>query len=917
MSDDFKNTLFLVDGSGFIFRAYHALPPMTNPEGVPVNAVLGFTNMMVKLLQDMHAPLITVIFDAARKNFRNDIYPDYKANRDAPPEDLVPQFPLFRDATRAFGIQPLEMEGFEADDLIATYTRLAREHGYEVIIVSSDKDLMQLIDDGVRLFDPMKGGMQSLDDVMKKFGVTPDKVVDVQSLAGDSIDNVPGIPGIGVKTAAQLINDYGDLDTLLSRADEIKQPKRRESLINHADAARISRELVRLDKHVAVPLAIEDLKVRDIDTPDLSAFLDQHGFRSVQKRLGKTPTVTEQTTTEAAPDLAAIKTQYSAINDIKTLTQYIDKIKEKGFVAFDTETTNLTPAKAKLVGISLSHTIGEAVYIPLGHQGETQDLLGNNEEDTIPQIPMDICLNALQPIFEDPAILKIAHNAKYDWQILAFHGIDTHPLDDTMMLSYALQGTRASNALDELCKTHFNHTNIKFEEVAGKGKAQVTFDRVPIDQAITYAAEDADMTLRLWHHLKPQLGQQRMTHVYESLDRPLIRIIGNMEKSGICVDQQVLKRLSNDFAQRLAALEIDIHTQAESPFNIASPKQVGQILFDHMGLQGGKKTKTGDWSTSADILEKLAGEGHDFVQKILDWRQLAKLRSTYTEALQEQIAPLTARVHTSFSLAATSTGRLASSDPNLQNIPIRTEAGRSIREAFVAPEGYSLISADYSQVELRLVSIMANIPALKAAFMDNEDIHARTASEIFNVPLHSMTAELRRNAKAINFGIIYGISAFGLGRNLGISAKEASDYIKAYFNRFPELSDYINEIKVKARDQGYVETLFGRKCWIRGINDKNQAVRAGAERQAINAPIQGTAADLIKKAMIAADSAITEGSLKAKMLLQVHDELIFEVKDSDTEAAAAQIVTLMQSVVDFDVPFLADAGCAKNWAEAH
>lgn len=911
MSKDFSNTLFLVDGSGFIFRAYHALPPMTNPQGVPVNAVLGFTNMMVKLLQDMHAPLITVIFDAARKNFRNEIYADYKANRDDPPEDLVPQFPLFRDATKAFGIEPLEMEGFEADDLIATYTRLAREHGYEVMIVSSDKDLMQLIADGVHLFDPMKGVIQGADSVQEKFGVTPGQVVDVQSLAGDSIDNVPGIPGIGVKTAAQLINEYGDLDTLLERAAEIKQPKRRESLIEHADAARLSRELVRLDAHVDVPMAVSELKARDLHSPDLHDFLHHHGFKSVIKRLGTAPDETQAETTETSSE--AVETTYKCINSINALKLYIDTIKQQGFVALDTETTDLTPAKAKVVGISLSTAPGDAVYIPLGHMAGEGDLLDDGAGHIPDQIPMEEAIAALKPVLEDPAILKIAHNAKYDWQILARHNIRMAPMDDTMLLSYCLQGTRGSSALDELCKTHLDHTNIKFEEVAGKGKNQLRFDQVPIDQAVDYAAEDADMTLRLWHILKPRLAAERMSQLYEQVERPLIPIIARMEQAGIVVHPQTLQRLSNDFATRQAALESDIHEQAGSPFNIASPKQVGQILFDQMGLKGGKKTKTGDWSTSADILEKLAEEGEEIVQQILNWRQLAKLRSTYTEALQGQIVERTGRVHTSFSLAATSTGRLASSDPNLQNIPIRTEEGRSIREAFIAPEGMTLISADYSQVELRLVSIMADIPALKQAFMDGEDIHARTASEMFHTPLPEITPELRRNAKAINFGIIYGISAYGLAKNLGISAGEAGDYIKTYFQRFPELADYMEATKEQARRDGYVETLFGRKCWIRGINDKNGAIRAGAERQAINAPIQGTAADLIKKAMIAIDRA----QLPARMLLQVHDELIFEVEQDKAEAAAKEIVAIMENVAQFDIPFLADAGCALNWAEAH
>ena len=917
MTSQDNKDIYLVDGSAYIFRAYHALPPLTNPEGVVVNAVLGFTNMMVKLLNEMEAPYIAVIFDAARKNFRNEIYSDYKAHRPPAPDDLVPQFTLIRDCVTAFGMEPIEMEGFEADDLIATYARIASEQGRKVTIVSSDKDLMQLVTDNVSMFDPMKGKLLGIDDVIEKFGVRPDRVVDVQALAGDSVDNVPGVPGIGVKTAAQLINEYGDLETLLSRADEIKQPKRRQTLIDNADFARISMKLVSLDTHVDVPYDLDDLKAHDTNTETLSHFLNTHGFNSALKRLGHKPSATSESdnATSSQSDYPSITDNtYTLIEDVKTLRKWCDEAKRTGILSFDTETTSITPARAELVGISISCEVGKAAYIPLNHKSEAVDLLGGGED--IRQIPMMEAIDILKPYLEDESILKIAQNAKYDWQILNAHGIDVHPIDDTMMISYVLEAGMHGHGMDELSQIYFNHKPIPFKDVAGTGKSQITFDYVPLDKALDYAAEDADITLRLWHELKPKLEQSRLTSVYERLDRPLIPVIGRMEMAGIEVDRDILKSMSNKFAQDLMTLEKEIQDEAGSPFNIASPKQVGQILFDQMGLQGGKKTKTGDWSTNVSILEELA-TANPIVQKILDHRGLSKLKSTYTDALQDQINSRTGRVHSSFSLAGTSTGRLASSDPNLQNIPIRTEAGRKIRTAFIAPKGKSIVSIDYSQVELRLIAEMADIPRLKQAFIDGHDIHAITASEVFGVPLDQMDGETRRKAKAINFGIIYGISGFGLAKQLGIETAEAAQYIKLYFQRFPELANFMEETKAIAHDQGYVETLFGRRCWVRGIQDKNFSVRGGAERAAINAPVQGTAADIMKHAMIRIDDAIQNGDIHARMLLQVHDELIFEIDDDKIEIESSKIKHIMENVIDLDVPLIAEAGSSKNWAEAH
>lgn len=929
ISDD---ELFLVDGSGYIFRAYFALPQnLTNPAGQPVGAVLGFTNMLLKLLTDLKAPYIAVIFDTS-KNFRTEIYEEYKAHRPDAPEDLIPQFPLFREATESFGVPAIELEGYEADDLIATYARQATEQGRKVTIVGTDKDLMQLVNDNVRLYDPIKNKYLGAADVEEKFGVPPEKVVDVQALAGDSVDNIPGVPGIGVKTAAALIQEYGDLDTLLARAEEIKQPKRREKLIEHAENARISRKLATLAPDAPVPLKLDDLKAHEINTETLVPFLQKHGFKNILTRLGQKADIppaspspatasggadSDQETHYTPPALPPVSdNKYTLIQDTDTLKDWIAMAYDTGIMAVDTETTGLTPAKVKLVGISISPELGKAAYIPLAHVSGEVDLFGDGGGD-IKQIPLAEALAILKPIMEDESVLKVGHNIKYDWQMFAKHGVYPAPCDDTMLLSYVLDGTEHKHNMDELSALFCGHTPIKFEEVAGKGKNQITFDKVPLNKALDYAAEDAEITLRLHKILKPRLAQEKMVAVYEDIERPLIPIIAQMELHGIKVDPQKLKTLSTIFGKELVQLEEEIIKLAGHEFNVASPKQLGTVLFDEMGLEGGKKTKTGDWSTSVDILEKLAAEGHEIVEKVLNWRQLSKLKSTYTDALQDQINPETGRIHTSFHMTGTSTGRLASSDPNLQNIPIRTEEGRKIREAFIAEEGCTLLSVDYSQVELRLAAALAGVDALKQAFRDHVDIHALTASQVFGVKLEDVTPELRRQAKAVNFGIIYGISGWGLAKQLGCEPAEANDFIRRYLAKFNEIQNYMEAAKDEARKYGYVRTLYGRKCTIANINNKMGNIRMGAERQAINAPLQGTAADIMKKAMAHMPAALEKAGLSAKILLQVHDELILEVPDAELEQTTDIVRYVMESVADIGVPLEAEAGSGDNWNAAH
>lgn len=926
-----QDEIFLVDGSGYIFRAYYAVPQnLTNPQGVPVGAVLGFCNMMVKLLKDLQAPYVAVIFDAARKNFRYDIYPEYKANRSETPEDLIPQFGLIREATKAFGLPALELEGYEADDLIATYAREALAQGKKVTIVGSDKDLMQLMREGVRMYEPIKGRYLTLEDVQDKFGVTPDKVPDVQALVGDSSDNVPGVPSIGAKTAAQLINEFGSLEELLSRLSEIKQPKRRDVLTENAEIARISKRLVTLRDDVPLPATFEEMHAHDLNTPALATFLQAQGFKSILTRLNVTaepaPATIAPYATAPVPAQPAVPTpggdfpspcdnQYFLIQDTKALKDLVVRAYETGLLAIDTETTGLTPAKARLVGICLSCELGKGYYVPLTHTSAPQDLLGGPTNDLL-QIPLEEAISILKPVLEDERVMKIGHNMKYDWQMIAKHGVRMNPVDDTMLMSWVLDGSNHGHGMDELAELLCGHKTITYEEVTGKGRKQITFDQVPLDQARDYAAEDAEITLRLYHILKPRLAQEQCVRVYEDIERPIIPVIADMELTGILVDPATLKGLSTEFSKKLAALEEQIHKLAGHPFNIASPKQMGAVLFEEMGLPGGSKTKTGDWSTAVDVLEDLSDK-HEIVAKILEWRQLSKLKSTYTDALQEQINPATGRVHTSFHMTGTNTGRLSSTDPNLQNIPIRTEEGRRIRQAFVAAPGHKLLSVDYSQVELRLAAELAGVKALQQAFRDKVDIHTLTASQVFGVPLDKVTPDLRRSAKAVNFGIIYGISGWGLAKQLGVTPGEANQFITAYLKNFREIQDYMEERKEEARKYGHVKTLYGRKCMIGYINAKIQSQRMGAERQAINAPLQGTAADIMKLAMAQMPRALKEAGLKARMLLQVHDELVFEVPDDELDATATLVRNVMENAAILNVPLEAEAGFADNWSEAH
>ncbi len=917
--------VFLIDGSGFLFRAFHALPPMTRPDGTPVNAVYGFTSMIMKLVDETDADHIAVIFDAGRRTFRNDIYPDYKANRPPPPDELIPQFDLVREATRAANIACVDMAGYEADDLIATYARLAVEAGAKVTIVSSDKDLMQLVGERVRMKDPMKNRDIGPAEVEERFGVGPDKVIDVQALAGDSTDNVPGVAGIGVKTAALLINEYGDLEAVLARAEEIKQPKRRQSLIDHADAARMSLDLVRLKDDVPVDEMLEAFAVREPEPDTLLGFLKAQNFKSLtakfESRFGAAPT--DDTGAPTATTETKVDRAYELVVTRQALEGWVEAARQDGTVAVDTETTSKHSMRARLVGVSLSLDDGRACYVPLAHKasgGQGSLDLGESDgadEDAPAQIPFEDAVTVLKPLLEDPSVLKVGQNIKYDMQVLVRHGIQIAPVDDTMVLSYVLDGGLHNHNMDELARLHLGVETIKFKDVAGTGKKQVTFDYVPLDKALDYAAEDADVTHRLYRTLKPRLAGEHMVTVYETLERPLIPVLERMERHGIGVDAAALKALSQDFTARLTDLGEEIHTLARRDFNIASPKQLGEILFDEMALGGGKKTKTGAYATGADVLEDLAAQGHDLPARVLDWRQLAKLKSTYADALVEQIDPETGRLHTSYAMAVASTGRLASSDPNLQNIPVRTEEGRKIRRAFVAAKGCRFLSADYSQIELRLLAHVAGIGVLKDAFRDGLDIHALTASQVFGVPVEGMDPQIRRQAKAINFGIIYGISAFGLARQLAIPRGEAAAYIDAYFERYPGVRDYMDRTKEAARTQGFVTTLFGRKCHTPGINDKNPPRRNFAERAAINAPLQGGGADIIKRAMIRIPPALEAANLNAAMLLQVHDELIFEVPDAEIEATRELVVKVMESAAHLDVPLVVDTGVGDDWEEAH
>ncbi len=954
----------LVDGSAYIFRAYHALPPLTRKsDGLPVGAIAGFCNMLWKL-REMAADTsvgenpthLAVIFDAGSKTFRNDIYPEYKANRSETPEDLRPQFSIIREATRAFNVACVERDGYEADDIIATYARVSEEIGAHVTIVSSDKDLMQLVSDTTIMFDQMKDKVIRRNEVIEKFGVGPEKMIDLQALTGDSTDNVPGVPGIGPKTAAQLLSEYGDLEILLERAGEIKQKKRRENLIEFAEQARLSRRLVELDQNTPLDVPLGAFAMEEVDGSKLIAFLKAMEFTTLTRRVADAtqtdaeivdkaavsvehwdgadnPSDDSQPTNDSSNTPSALVEQnksgafgrkidhesYEIITDIEVLRSWCEAACEQGFVSFDTETTSLDAMQAELVGFSLALAPGKAAYVPLTHKSGAGDLLGGGILDG--QIPTKDALEVLKPLLENPAVLKIAQNLKYDALLLANYDIDVISFDDTMLLSYALDTGLGGHGMDELSKRWLDHEPIPFKSIAGSGKSMITFDFVPIADASRYAAEDADITLRLWQVLKPRLPDDGMTRVYETLERPMVPVLMRMEKRGISVDRQMLSRLSGEFAQGMARLEEEITELAGSRFNIGSPKQLGEILFGKMELPGGKKTKTGAWSTSATVLEELAAAGHELPRKIVDWRQLSKLKSTYTDALPGFINPSTQRVHTSYSLASTSTGRLSSSDPNLQNIPVRTESGRRIRQAFVAAADHKLISADYSQIELRVLAHIADIPQLKQAFADGLDIHAMTASEMFNVPIQDMDPMVRRQAKAINFGIIYGISAFGLANQLGISRSDAKNYIETYFERFPGIQTYMEDTKTFARAHGYVETIFGRRAHYPEINTKNPNMRSFMERAAINAPIQGSAADIIRRAMLRMEKALDEAKLSAQMLLQVHDELIFEVPDDEVEATLPVVTSTMEQAclpaLDLSVPIKVDARAANNWHEAH
>ncbi len=934
-----KNHLYLVDGSSYIFRAYHRLPPLTNPHGVPVGAVYGYTTMLWKLAKDLHdadGPThLAVILDHSSQSFRNEIYDQYKANRPEPPEDLRPQFPLIRDATRAFSLPCIETEGYEADDLIASYTEAAVAAGWDVTIVSSDKDLMQLIRepaDGphVDMLDTMKNVRLGLDAVNEKFGVTPDLVGDVLALMGDSVDNVPGVRGVGPKTATKLIVEYGDLEKALAGAETMKPSKLRDNLIEHADMARLSRVLVELKRDCPLPDALDDLKLGAIPPLPLKAFLDEHGFRSLSAKLdlGGTPggpptfpravaapAVTDDTapSTPALPAMPAIdRSTYETVTTLDALDRWIADARAAHVVAIDTETASLDSVTGRLVGVSLATAPGKACYIPLGHGGT--DMFAEKPE----QIAMGDALARLGDLFAEDAVLKVGHNLKYDIGVLAQHGVTIAPYDDTLVMSFALDAGKHQHGLDELAKLHLDHVCLSFKDVCGTGKSQISFAEVQLDRATEYAAEDADVALRLWKLLKLRLPIEGGTRVYEMVDRPLAAVIEGMERAGIMVDRDYLAKLSGEFATEMLRIEGEIHELASQPFAIGSPKQLGEILFDKLGLKGGRKGKSGDWSTDQNELERLERDGVPIARKILEWRQLAKLKSTYTDALQQQINPTTGRVHTSYSLVGAQTGRLSSTDPNLQNIPIRTETGRQIRDAFIAAPGHVLIAADYSQIELRLAAHMADVPELKEAFAQGQDIHAATAIELFG----ESNRDTRGKAKTVNFSILYGISRWGLAGRLEITPDEAQALIARYFERFPGISDYITDTLESARATGYTETLFGRKTWFPRIKAASQNERAGSERAAINAPIQGTSADLIKRAMARMPAALADAGLsEVKMLLQVHDELVFEAPADKAEAAGAVIRTVMMGAAEpaltLSVPLEVEIGIGKSWGEAH
>ena len=917
--------LILIDGSGFIFRAFHALPPMSRADGTPVNAVFGFSNMLSRLLANHEGTHIAVVFDAGRTTFRNDMYEQYKTHRPEPPPELVPQFALVRDATAAFGVPGVELATWEADDLIASYARAATAVGGRVTIVSSDKDLMQLVTDRVVMQDPIKQKPIGPAEVMEKFGVPPSKVVDVQALMGDSVDNVPGVPGIGPKTASQLIQEFGDVEGVLAAAETMKPGKRRDMLLQHAGAARISRKLVELCCDVPLPLTLDDLRAKEPHRETLVAWLLAQGFRSMVAKLGiEGPAAPPRETPLPDATVQPSFGPYECVTTLDRLQVWIDEARTAGVVGLDTETDSLDALRAELVGFSLATAPGRACYVPVRHriaepsaQG-TLDAPAPEPVAEVQQIAPADALAALAPLLADRTVLKVLQNAKYDLMVLHRAGLpDVAPVDDTMLISYAQEAGAHGHGLDELSVMHLGHQPISFDSVTGTGRGRIPFALVPLDRATPYAAEDADVALRLWHALRPRLRTTHSLVLYEQMERRLIPVLMRMEQAGIKVDEAELRRMSADFAERMGMMETEIHAMAGRPFSLGSAKQLGEILFDEQKLPGGKRLASGAWGTDVVVLQGLADQGHELPARIIDWRQLSKLRSTYTEALVGQINPETGRVHTSFAQAITATGRLSSTDPNLQNIPIRTEEGGRIRRAFIAEPGHVLVSCDYSQIELRLMAHAADIAPLKEAFATGQDIHARTASEVFGIPMAGMDAATRRRAKAINFGIIYGISAFGLARQLGIDAGEARLYIQAYFERYPGIRAYMDRTKEEARQHGYVLTLSGRRCWVPGIADKLAQRRAYAERQAINAPLQGGAADIIKRAMVRLPAALSEAGLSARLLLQVHDELLFEASEAEADATAAVAKRVMEGSARISVPLVVETGIGQNWAAAH
>ena len=915
--------LYLVDGSSYIFRAFHRLPPLTNKHGLNVGAVYGYTTMLWKLADDLgktEGPThLAVILDASESTFRNAMYDGYKAQRPPPPPELVPQFPLIRDATRAFSIPCIEENGLEADDIIACYSKAALEQGWKVTIVSSDKDLMQLIEPGLDMLDTMNDRRIGRDYVIEKFGVPPEQLGEVLALMGDSVDNIPGVPGVGPKTASLLIQQYGDVENVIAHVDDITKPKLKQNLIEHADAARMSRELVRLVCDAPLPEPLDALAMKGIPEEPLREFLDHHGFRTLLARLSarsqSTSPAPSQTPVqnEVRPEPKIDRSLYETVTDEAALERWLEAIRKRGLVAVDTETNGRDCVTAKLVGISLATDCNRACYIPLEHGGD--DMFAERPD----QLPADMVLERLKPLLEDPAILKIGHNLKFDWVVFNRRGITIAPYDDTLVMSFNLDaGGLASHALDDLAKKHLDHECIPYKELCGTGQKQITFDKVPVDKATEYAAEDADVALRLWMRFRTRLPFERVTRVYELVDRPMVAVVGRMERDGVKVDRDVLRSLSAEFNVQIAELEEQVCGEAGCKFTIGSPQQLGDILFNKMGLQGGRKGKSGTWSTDVTELERLAREGVPIARLVLDWRQLTKLKSTYTDALQEQINRDTGRVHTSYSLSGAQTGRLASTDPNLMNIPIRTEIGRRIRDAFIAEPGFVVLSADYSQIELRLAAHICDVPQLRAAFAEGADIHNMTAGELFG----EVNRDTRASAKTINFAILYGISRWGLAGRLGVTADEAQAIIDRYFERFPGIRDYIGETLTKARETEFTTTLFGRKTHFPRIKSKVQHERQGAERAAINAPIQGTSADIIKRAMARIYPALeAEGLTRVRMLMQVHDELVFEVPEEEVDAASAVIRRVMahaaEPAVTLNVPLGVEIGTGPNWGAAH